>query len=216
MKNRVKIGTCSGPAEAAFVRSVFDAHELPVVINGEMHALAMGGLGGFVQLEIFVDSEDAEDAIALLDDIRAGDHAVSEGEEQATPPAEQAPHGDDRAVGARSDERADADGVWNAKDDGAAVDAPPPARAFTPTTGFDMRRRRTGIVLLLSIMVGFGTAHMSTGAWFRGGLLAALHVAGIAYGAATGNLLGAGWMLFALRFVDMFGALLRVWSRPAS
>src|SRR5262245_5691268 len=101
MNHRVKIGTCSGPAEAAFVRSVFDAHELPVVINGEMHASVMGGLGGFVRLDILVDSEDAEEAVALLADIRAGDHAVSEGDELADYPG--------------GDERADADGVWDAK-----------------------------------------------------------------------------------------------------
>src|SRR3954469_17418787 len=81
IQNRVKIGTCSGPAEAAFVRSVFDAHELAVVINGEMHASAMGGLAGFVRLDIFVDGDDAEDAVALLRDIREGGHPVSEGDE---------------------------------------------------------------------------------------------------------------------------------------
>lgn len=212
MKNRVKIGTCSGPAEAAFVRSVFDAHELPVVINGEMHASAMGGLGGFVQLEIFVDREDAEDALALLNDIRTGDHAVSEGDELTAEASGEAPHGDERAEGARSDERADADGVWNARDEIREAGAPPATRAFTPTTGFDTRRRRTGVVLLLSIMAGFGTAHMSTGAWGRGILIAVLQVLSLAYGGATGNLRAAGWILFALRFIDMFGALGRVWS----
>jgi hypothetical protein len=216
MKNRACIGTCSGPAEAAFVRSVFEAHEIPVVINGEMHASAMGGLGGFVRLDILVDSEDAEDAVALLNDIRAGEHAVSEGDELEQPAGQAPAPGDELAHGARSDERADADGVWNAREESRAAEAPPPARAFTPTTGFDMRRRRTGVVLLLSVMVGFGTAHMSTGAWIRGGLIAALQVAGIAYGAATGHLRDSGWMLFALRFVDMFGALWRVWSQPGS
>jgi hypothetical protein len=212
MKNRVKIGTCSGPAEASFVRSVFDAHELPVVINGEMHAYAMGGLGGFVRLEIFVDRDDADDAIALLNDIRAGDHAVSEGDELG--PAASDPASDERTEGARSDERADAAGVWNAGDEIAPAVVPPATRAFTPTTGFDMRRRRTGIVLLLSMMVGFGTAHMSTGAWVRGALIAVLQVASLVYGSATGHLRYAGWMLIALRFADMFGALWRVWSDP--
>src|SRR3954466_16343190 len=94
MKHRVRIGTCSGPAEAAFVRSVFDAHELPVVINGEMHASTMGGLGGFVQLDIRVDAGDAEDAVALLRDIRGGDHAVSE-DDQLPDGAHAASDGDD-------------------------------------------------------------------------------------------------------------------------
>ena len=204
MKNRVKIGTCSGPAEAVFVRSVFDAHDLPVVINGEMHAQTMGGLGGFVRLDILVDSDDAEDAIALLNDIRAGDHAVSEGDDLPGDAGE-----DERA---RSDERADADGVWNAKPESAAVEAPPPARSYAPTTGFDTRRRRTGAVLLLSVLAGFGTAHMSTGAWIRGGLIAVANVVGIAY-ASSGRVHLGGWLLFGARFVDMVGALWRVWTR---
>jgi hypothetical protein len=58
----------------------------------------MGGLGGFVRLYIFVDREDAEDAVALLRDIRTGDHAVSEGNDLPDDPG--------------GDDRADADGVW--------------------------------------------------------------------------------------------------------
>jgi len=199
MKNRVNIGTCSGPAEAAFVRSVFDAHELPVVINGEMHASAMGGLAGFVRLYILVDREDAEDAVALLRDIRAGDHAVSEGDELPDDPG--------------GDERADADGVWDAKHETGASETLPAAPASTTTTGFDTRRRRTGAVLLLSVIPGFGAAHMSTGAWGRGVVIAVLNVVGIAY-AVNGHPGFGGWLMFGMRFVDMFGALWRVWSQP--
>jgi hypothetical protein len=203
MKHRVRIGTCSGPAEAAFVRSVFDAHEIPVVINGEMHASAMGGLGGFVRLDILVDQEDAEEAVALLRDIREGDHAVSEGDEL--------PEGDDAA--SDRDERADADGVWDARHGAGAPEEPSAAAVHTPTTGFDTRRRRTGIVLLLSVMPGLGTAHMSTGAWGRGVLIAGLNVAGFVY-IANGHLSQGGWLLFGARCADLLGALWRVWSRP--
>lgn len=199
MKNRVRIGTCSGPAEAAFVRSVFDAHDLPVVINGEMHASAMGGLGGFIRLDILVDSEDAEDAAALLSDIRAGDHAVAEGDESLDGP--------------EGDERADADGVWNAKQHTEASEVSLAGPAAAPTSGFDTRRRRTGGVLLLSVLPGFGAAHMATGAWGRGAMIAALNVVGIAY-AVNGDFTLGGWLLFGARFADMFGALWRVWSQP--
>src|ERR1044071_7283763 len=114
MKNRVRIGTCSGPAEAAFVRSVFDAHELPVIINGEMHASTMGGLAGFVRLDILVAEDDAEEAGALLHDIRAGGAAVSEGDEPADGEPSAPEAGDDAGEppDPDSDERADAEGVW--------------------------------------------------------------------------------------------------------
>lgn len=71
---RARIGTCSGPADAALVRSVFEAHGIPIVINAEHHASVLGGLGGaFVPLHIYVDEEHAEDAAALLADLRARD-----------------------------------------------------------------------------------------------------------------------------------------------
>lgn len=206
MKNRVRIGTCSGPAEAAFVRSVFDAHDLPVMISGEMHASAFGGLAGFIRLEIFVDQDDVEDAVALLSDIRAGDHALAEPAD-----GEPAMPADARAPGEpSSDERADADGVWVPRHETEVPGTP----AVTQTTGYDTRRRRTGIVLLLSVIVGFGTAHMAMGAWVRGIAIAVLTCAGLVY-IASGDSLG-GWLLFASRFIDMFGALWVVWSRPSS
>ncbi|HMG23843.1 MAG TPA: hypothetical protein VK607_21060, partial [Kofleriaceae bacterium] len=77
----------------------------------------------------------------------------------------------------------------------------------------DTRRRSTGAVLLLSVMLGFGTAHMSTGAWGRGIAIAALNVVGIWY-VVGGNAVLGGWLLFGARFADLFGALWRVWSRP--
>jgi hypothetical protein len=208
MKHRVKIGTCSGPAEAAFVRSVFNAHELPVVINGEMHASVMGGLGGFIRLDILVDRDDAEDASALLRDIRAGEPAVPAG----------APDGDGAVSGGDElpddpggDARADAEGVWEAKHETSEV--PLVASALTTTTGFDTRRRRTGAVLLLSVLPGFGAAHMSTGAWGRGVAIAVINVVGIAY-AVSGHAGLGGMLLFGARFGDLFGALWRVWSKP--
>jgi hypothetical protein len=204
IKQRVKIGTCSGPAEAAFVRSVFDAHDLPVVINGEMHASAMGGLAGFVGLEIFVDAADAEDAIALLHDIRAGEHAVSEHDDLPG-------SGDGPQEREERDERDDAAGVWDARQD-AAVATGAAAASRAAAKGFDTRRRSVGAVLLLSVVLGFGTAHMSTGAWGRGLALASLNAVGIAL-VVGGDPLG-GWLLFGGRFVDLFGALLRVWLQP--
>jgi hypothetical protein len=180
-----------------------------------MHASAMGGLAGFVPLNILVDEEDAEDAIALLRDIREGAHAVSEGDE---------PHGGEHAVSEGEapppppddpdrDERADAAGVWNSPGDAGAAKPPPAAPAFTPTTGFDTRRRRTGAVLLLAVVLGFGAGHMSTGAWGRGIAIAALNVGGI-WVAVNGDFRLGGWLLFVARFVDLLGALWRIWSRP--
>ena len=81
MEGRVRIGTCSGPAEAALVRAMFGAHDIRVLIGGEHHASMLGGLGGaFLRLDIWVASEDAEDATALLAELREG-RPVGEGED---------------------------------------------------------------------------------------------------------------------------------------
>lgn len=69
--SRVRIGTCSGPADAALVRSVFSAHGIDVVVGAEHHAGMLAGLGGgFLSLDIWVHEDDSEDATALLTDLR--------------------------------------------------------------------------------------------------------------------------------------------------
>ncbi len=72
---RVMIGTCSGPADAALIKAAFKAHRIPVLINAEQHANMLAGLGGaLTPLNIYVDSDHAEDAEALLADLRTQDH----------------------------------------------------------------------------------------------------------------------------------------------
>lgn len=61
------------------MRAAFQAHDIPVVINGEHHASMLGGLAGtFIPLHIVVAEEDAETAAALLRDLRDGEAASAE------------------------------------------------------------------------------------------------------------------------------------------
>lgn len=101
---RVRIGTCSGPADAALVRAAFEAHEIPVLINAEQHASMLAGLGGaIVPLHIFVDDQYAEEAAELLADLREQDRrqdaiddaAIAEESEEEDPEA--AAHASERA-----------------------------------------------------------------------------------------------------------------------
>jgi hypothetical protein len=65
----VRIGRCANPAEATLLRSLFDAHGIPVAINGEQHAAMLGGLGGaFIPLDVTVAADDAERARELFAD----------------------------------------------------------------------------------------------------------------------------------------------------
>jgi hypothetical protein len=139
---RVCIGTCSGTPDAAMVRAAFTAHDIPVFINAEQHASMLGGLGGaFLTLGIYVDEEDAEDATALLRDLR-GESTEEDGASRE-PGAEAA------------DDASDDD-----DDDASASDSGIEVRID--------RRRRTGVVMLLACCVTFGTASMYTGAWLLG------------------------------------------------
>jgi len=200
MTSRVRIGTCSGPADAALVRSVFEAHGIHVVVGAEHHAGMLGGLGGtFLSLDIIVAEADAEEAVALLQDIRAGDHATTD---DADAELEGAPGDPER------DERADADGVWGMYPEKPIEDLPG-AAAVGPASD---RRRRTAIALLLGGAISFGTAHMYTGAWLRGIVLAGVEILGFTYLFTAPELAVA--LMFGARIADAAGAVWRIWSTP--
>jgi hypothetical protein len=185
---RVRIGTCSDPADAAVVRSVFDAHEIPIVINAEQHASVLGGLGGaFVPLHIYVNDEYAEEAAALLADMRRDDESDPERA------GDEARAGDDAG-----DEAGDAAGD-------TASDEPRDEPAVELQVE---RRRRTAIALLLGCCVTFGTAHMSTGAWLRGMAIAGLEALAIKYMVA-GNMDLGTLILVACVATDVIGGIWR-------
>lgn len=184
--SRVRIGTCSSPADAALVRSLFSAHGIAVVIGAEHHANLLGPLGGsFLSLDIWVDEADGDEGVALLRDLRERD-------ERSTDEDEVGQGGEDGDAG-RSD---------SGDDPGSSV-----------SLRID-QRRRTGIVLLLGCIVTFGTAHMFTRAWLRGFALAAIEIAGIMH-LWHGRSIGGGVVAAAI-LSDLIGALRRVRTAPRS
>ncbi len=191
---RVRIGTCSGPADAALVRSVFSAHGVPVAIGAEEHANMLGGLGGgFLRLDISVDEADAEEAVALLADMREGEH-------EAAPDA----HEVDDADGT--------DESWKREpvEDAPADDGEPDPAAPDPVAARIDRRRRTMVALLLGCCVSFGTAHMFTRAWLRGMVLAGVEALGFSYVSAKPPLAAA--LVIGAIVLDVAGSLTRIWS----
>ena len=160
---------------------MFSAHGLDVVVGAEHHAGLLAGLGGgLLSLDIWVDEDDAEEATALLADLRVRD-------DRGDPDASD----DDHDVVA---------------DPGSPEDDEPASALQHRIES----RRRTGVVLLLGCFVSFGTAHMFARAWARGVALAALEIigfiqigaghalGGVAVGAAIlGDLAGALWRVRA-------------------
>src|SRR5262245_47776722 len=186
--SRVCIGTCAGPADAALVRAMFSAHDIPVVIGAEQHANMLGGLGGsFLSLDILVDEADAEEAAALLRDLRDSEAGAGGEPEDA------------------DDDHTDADADADEPDADEPDDGEPDA---LPIEARLDRRRRTGIALLLACCVTFGTGHMFTRAWLRGFLLLGLEL--FAFSRLAVAPLEGAILCVAVVLTDAIGAVVRV------
>ena len=174
---------------------MLSAHGIAVVIGAEHHANLLGPLSGnFLSLDIWVDDEDGEEAVALLHDLRERDDRGAEALEGDEAPLD--------AGDAPDDPGRSGDGDADHDDPGSSVQL-----------RID-RRRRTGVVLLLGCFLTFGTAHMSTRAWMRGITLAAVEVVGIMH-LRNGRAIG-GLSIMAAILTDLIGALWRVRSSPST
>lgn len=185
MSGRVRIGTAADPADAALIRSVFAARGLGVVIGAEHHASLLGPIGGaFLSLDIWVAAEDAEEAAALLRDLREG--APADGSE-----ADAAPPDGEAGTATPPDDDDDGDGELEHE------------RRIRAE-----QRRRAGVAILLGCFLTFGTAHIVTGAWARGLVLAAIEIVGIRF-LVNGEKFGTALILAAV-LTDLIGALWRL------
>ena len=201
MSGRVRIGTCANPADAAFIRSMFSARGIDVVIAAEHHASLLGAIGSsFLSLDIWVAAADAEEAAALLRDLRESDAGA--------------------ATDAGDPDAADHDAA-DASDD---PDDPDDDTGYLQAR--TAQRQRTGLAILLACFITFGTGHMVTGAWLRGIALAAVETAGIRLllrgdragaliivAAVAADLIGALWRLRAKHRVSLPIARLRRQAR---
>src|SRR5207253_905662 len=67
----VRVATCNDQAESALIRAVLSAHGIEAIIPGD--AVPHMGLGGVAfQSVVFVREDQAEDAAALIADMREG------------------------------------------------------------------------------------------------------------------------------------------------
>jgi hypothetical protein len=158
---------------------MFAARGIGVVIGAEHHASLLGPLGGsFLSLDIWVASDDAEEAAALLHDLRTGGHAADGEDGEADAGSEAGPPDeDDRELEYEHRIRVE-------------------------------HRRRASLAILLGCFVTFGTAHMVTGAWARGLVLAAVEMVGLRY-LLLGERFGTAIILAAV-IADLAGALWRL------
>jgi hypothetical protein len=189
-REKVRIATCRDGAEAALVRSLLGAHGIHAVVSGEHHASMLGGLAGpLIALDVWVDREDAEQADALIRSLRDGTEADADD-----------PEDDAAATGAAivDLDACDADLTRDDRDEIAAG---------APHWGLELRKR-TGVALLLSVFITFGTGHMYARAWLWGFALAAIEIVGFTQ-ARDDRVLGASLVALAV-LVDAIGATVRV------
>lgn len=172
------------------MKSAFGAFEIDVVIAAEHHASLLGAVGSnFLSLDIWVDADDAEEAAALLRDLRTSGSARADATGLVEAGADPVP----AAAG----------------DDDLDDDLDGDVRLRT------VRRRRASVALLVGCFITFGTAHMTVGAWRRGLGLAALEVFGFWQIMHLG---GLGPITVVAAIVgDLVGtlALIRAANRPA-
>jgi|ERR1700733_7820208 hypothetical protein len=187
MAGRAKIGVCRDAAEVALVRAMFGANGIDLVIGAEQHAAMLGGLGaGFLSLDIIVDADDADRAAELLRELREGTHATDGDNSNA---------GDSAAGHSAADH-----------------DVEDLAEGELPIDVRIARRRRTGIAVMLSLFITFGTGHMFMRAWARAVLLAGVEVFGfveLARGQGLGGLLVIGAIA-----TDAIGSVIRARAIP--
>jgi hypothetical protein len=202
---------------------MFAARGIHAVVGAEHHASLLGPLGGgFLSLDIWVATEDAEDAGALLRDLReraAGGDELRDGEPVAG--YEGDPELDGEALDRRGPGASDFSGD-DGRDTDADPDADPDADAEEEDEGDASvaaalparieRRRRTSLVLLLGCCITFGTGHMAAGAGGRGLALAALELLGLLY-LWAGHGAGLGPVVAAV-VADVAGALWIVHRAP--
>lgn len=190
MNDRVWIGTCAGPRDIMVVRSLFDAHDIPVVISGEHLFLLFPWYMGVFRTDIFASSRDAEDAAALLFESRRGLHAAVDepglSNSPASPPASPPIENRDHA----------AEAPWI---------GPPHPWSVSPAD----RWYQAGIALLFGMITGFGAAHFYyTRARWRGLALALVQLSATRI---FGHTMTALYLLIVVRFVDVVGALWLFW-----
>jgi hypothetical protein len=179
-RSRVRIGTCSGPSDAALVRAMLSAHGIDSVVGGEHHANLLGGLGGgLIALDITVAEDDAEQAVGLLREYREGSL------DDADEPDEPEEH-DEPAPGSDEDD---------------------PAGDSGPDLRFE-RRKRVGAALLLAVCISFGTAHMYARAWAWGFALAAVEIFAFSWMVKSSNY--GGLLLLGCVLTDAIGAVRRI------
>ncbi len=175
----VVIASCHSPAEAMMIKAVLSARGIEAIIPGAASSSMTSAAVGFSS-RVLVDSEVAEEAAALIAELRSAPLEEEAGEGEG---------GDDGDEDDKDDERRE---EW----------APGGELATS------VRRRQLIATLCLSVAVTFGTGHLLNRAWGRALVLAGAEVLGLLY-LVEGQRLGLVFVLGAMA-LDLLGSVILV------
>jgi len=179
----VWVGWCTGPRDLLLVRSLFSAHDIPVVISGEHHFTLLPWYLGAFRTDVFAGASDAEDAAGVARDSRSGEHTMLDNSGSPRSAAESRDH---------------ASRVQ-------PIGSPPHAWGVVATD----RWHQAGMALLFGMITGFGAAHFYyTRAWVRGLALALIQLSATKVLGHSMNALG---LVILARLVDVVGVLWLFW-----
>jgi hypothetical protein len=129
----VPLTTCHGPVEAMGIRSLLEAEDIEVLVEGENVRGALGMLqGAAIELRVMVRRADLEDARVLLEEVEYAEHL---------PPEPETGEADDPSIKRFVESHAETDAT--------ELDASP---RISP--------RRPGIAIALAIFIPLGTGHI--------------------------------------------------------
>lgn len=169
------------------ITAALRSHGIHVFVNGEASSTMFSWAAAAIALDVWVDREEADEALALIRELREG------GEAQL------------------------ADDVRPADDTGAPVDELEEAEAEERALAADQpdtltrlgKRKRMALAVAVGLFIGHGTAHMSARAWKRGFVLAAVQILGWRTLLTGDPRMGAA-IVVATIAMDLIGALLHI------
>lgn len=177
----VSVAMCHSPAEAMMIQAMLSARGIHAIIPGASAASLTAAATAFSS-RVLVDEADAEEASALIAELRdeAASAAPGEGEGEG--------------------EGGDEDDQSEARQEERALEANLDAQAVRT-----LRKRMIIASLCLSLMITMGAGHLLQRAWGRAFALIGLEVVGLRYLFASHHRTGAALFVIAI-VLDAIGS----------
>lgn len=183
----VSVAMCHSPAEAMMIQAMLSARGIHAIIPGASAASLTAAATAFSS-RVLVDEADAEEASALIAELRAEAASAAPGE------------GEDGSENGDGDGDGDEDDRPEAREEARALE-----KNFDAQAARTRRRRMIIASVCISLMFPIGAGHLLQRAWGRAIALIGLDVLGLRYLFAGHHRTGAALLVTAI-VLDAFGS----------